>query len=302
MKRPSPEIAGASDIGRKRKENQDHFLIAKLRRHLQVVHTDVESRDCDELFGIDDGHLLVVADGMGGHSDGAMASDRAVKACSRHVLDMMEWFLKLSPENEDDFIDELKLAINAAQNSIWGKDRPTGKDSGTTVTMAYVLARRLYVVHAGDSRCYLLRGGELKQLTTDHTLAQKLLDEGALTSDEAETSRWRHVLWNCVGGREQRVQAEVSKVALEPDDQVLMCSDGLTGMIGDEQITKLLQESVSCEEAVDRLIEVANEAGGNDNISVIVARDLVGPSQGDSGCFPDDSLAELHHLEDTADI
>jgi protein phosphatase len=136
----------------------------------------------------------------------------------------------------------------------------------------------MYVVHAGDSRCYLLRNGELSQLTTDHTFAQKLLDENAITPEQAATSRWRHVLWNCVGGGEKRVTTEVTKTMLKPADTILLCSDGLTGMLSDTEIKTVVAGAASSREAVDRLISAANEAGGLDNISVIVARYASGRS------------------------
>ncbi len=266
------DVAGGSDIGRKREDNQDHYLIAGLRRQLEIVETDVAHDQCHELYGARPGRLLVVADGMGGHADGERASGAAVQACARYVLDMTHWFLKLSRENEDDFKRELERSLEVVQKSLFDAKEPASRQMGTTVTMAYIVWPRLYVVHAGDSRCYLLRNGELSQLTTDHTFAQKLLDENAITPEEAATSRWRHVLWNCVGGGEKRVTTEVTKTMLKPADTILLCSDGLTGMLSDTDIKTVVAGAASSREAVDRLISAANQAGGLDNISVIVAR------------------------------
>ncbi|WP_153555752.1 PP2C family protein-serine/threonine phosphatase [Roseimaritima sediminicola] len=270
-KQPTLDVAGRSDIGRRRAENQDHFLIADLHRQLEVVQTDIPLEKCNELYGNCLGRLMVIADGMGGHADGALASGTAVRACARYVLDMTNWFLKLSSSNEDDFKRELEDSLAVVQQSLYDRAVPHDRQMGTTVTMAYVVWPRLYVVHAGDSRCYLFRDNQLVQLTTDHTLAQKLLEDRAITPEEAATSRWRHVLWNCVGGSREQVETEVSKIVLAPRDKLLLCSDGLSGMLDDKQLSEALREEASSGKTVDRLIEAANQAGGTDNISVIVA-------------------------------
>ncbi|QEG41882.1 PP2C family protein-serine/threonine phosphatase [Roseimaritima ulvae] len=269
---PDFDVAGGSHVGRKRVENQDHFLVADLHRQLEIIETDVPHDQCTELYGSPLGRLMVVADGMGGHADGELASNAAVQACARYVLDMTDWFLKLSAANEDDFKRELTDALTEVQKSLFENSSPNSTRMGTTVTMAYIVWPRLYVVHAGDSRCYLLRGGDMQQLTTDHTLAQKLLDDEAITAEQAATSKWRHVLWNCVGGSKERVETEVIKTYLEPGDTVLLCSDGLSGMLSDEQIGDVVRHASSSREASEQLIRQANEAGGLDNISVIVAQ------------------------------
>lgn len=270
------DLAGASDIGLQRKQNQDHFLVAELRRVLSIIATDVPLANCNKLYGADPGQLLVVADGMGGHDDGEIASKRAVQACARYVLNMMEWFLKLSAQNVDDFVDELSECLNSAQQALWDEQATGELKMGTTLTLAYLLWPRMYVVHAGDSRCYVLRGGELTQLTTDHTVAQKLLEEHEITAEEAARSHWRHILWNCVGGNTKVVQPEVVRFDLQVGDQILLCSDGLTGMVDDELIRSTLESGKFASNAVERLISLANAAGGKDNITVVVANCRVG--------------------------
>ncbi len=272
------DIAGGSDVGRKRSENQDHYLIAKLRRQLVICDSDVPYEDCDAIYGCPEGRLLVVADGMGGHHDGERASRTAVMECARYVLDMMQWFLKLSADDEDDFTDELGNSLRRVQEKIWSQGTAATHKMGTTVTMAYVLWPKMYVVHAGDSRCYLLRDGKLRQVTTDHTIAQQLVDTGALTEEAANQSHWRHVLWNCVGGGDRRVEPEVVRCQLQEGDVVLLCSDGLTGMLDDEHLKRQLSKCDQSESAVKQLIDAANEKGGTDNISVIVNRVLRSPS------------------------
>ncbi|MEO8269753.1 MAG: protein phosphatase 2C domain-containing protein [Aureliella sp.] len=264
-------ISGASDIGKQRFENQDHFLVASLRRQLVVEQTDVSQSLHDELFGCQEGKLLVVADGMGGHSGGEIASRTAIEASARYVLDMMQWFLKLSPNNEQEFENELSDCLTTIQEQIWVRGGKHERQMGTTVTMAYLLWPRMFVIHAGDSRCYLLRDNELIQLTTDHTIAQQLIDSGGLAADDAAVAHWRHVLWNCVGG-DRQVRPEALRCPLKPNDIVILCSDGLTGMIDDSQIVSIVKSSNTSKQATARLIDAANSAGGHDNVTAIVCR------------------------------
>jgi protein phosphatase len=145
---------------------------------------------------------------------------------------------------------------------------------GTTLTMAYLLWPRLYVVHAGDSRCYLLRGNRLEQVTRDHTVAQRLVDEGALSAADAEQSRWSHVLYNCVGGGTHEIKPEVYRARVEPGDALLLCSDGLSKVVPDETIRQELARRQGAEQTCRRLVDLANEAGGPDNVTAVVARFL----------------------------
>lgn len=272
MRDDSFDIFGASHIGRQRSENQDHFLVADLRRQLLVRQTDIPQAEHEMLFGCQEGNLLVVADGMGGHLDGEVASRTAVESAAHYVLDMMHWFLKLSPGDEQEFEEELADCLKAIQQKIWAGGNSTKRRMGTTVTMAYLLWPRMFVVHAGDSRCYLHRAGRLQRLTTDHTIAQQLIDNGTLTCDEALLAKWGHVLWNCVGGSDRQVRPEVVRADLEEGDVVLLCSDGLTGMIDDATIAAILPAAATSQLATQQLIDAANAAGGSDNIAAIVCR------------------------------
>ncbi|OYP31001.1 PP2C family protein-serine/threonine phosphatase [Rhodopirellula sp. MGV] len=265
-------IAGRSDVGKKRSENQDHYLIADLRRQLTIRDTDVDHSDCgNELFGCQEGHLLVVADGMGGHADGEKASRIAVEASARYVLDMMHWFLKLTVSEEDDFVDELSQCLIAIQEKLWSESTDGIRTMGTTVTMAYILPPKMYVVHAGDSRCYLIRDKEIQQLTTDHTIAQQMITDGGFEKDDPSLRHWRHVLWNCVGASDKLVRPEAIRTELKAGDRVLLCSDGLSGVLNDETILETVLEAGSCEQASEMLINRANEAGGPDNITAVIS-------------------------------
>ncbi len=152
--------------------------------------------------------------------------------------------------------------------------RPERRGMGTTLTMAYILWPQLYVVHVGDSRGYLFRPPKLEQITRDQTMAQQLVDRGVLAPEEAPRSRWSHVLWSCLGGGSGHLTPEVYKATLAVGDTLLLCSDGLTARLHDEQLLAPLREGGSAAETCRRLIAAANEAGGSDNITAVVARFL----------------------------
>ena len=130
---------------------------------------------------------------------------------------------------------------------------------GTTVTMSYLLWPKMYVVHAGDSRCYLFRQGVLRQLTTDHTIAQQFVDSGSMSIDDPGLAHWRHVLWNCVGGGAEKVRPEAIRIRLQVSDTILLCSDGLCGMVGNDVIAAVLAEDLASNQSVNALIDAAKQ-------------------------------------------
>jgi protein phosphatase len=258
-----------------RDSNQDQFLIANLYKALELYRTSLDVTDHTRLFGRSQGKLLLVADGMGGHAGGERASALAVDTVTTYVLNSLRWFLRLEEEGEEDFVDDLKVALEKCQQCVAAEsERVSGRHGmGTTLTMVYVIWPRAYIVHAGDSRCYLFRDSKLWQITRDHTMAQEFVDAGVLSEEEAEESRWSHTLWNSIGGADD-VQPEVYKAELSMGDALLLCSDGLTKHLNDEQIEKWLARSDTAEIACRQLVENANQAGGADNITVVVARFL----------------------------
>jgi protein phosphatase len=139
--------------------------------------------------------------------------------------------------------------------------------------MTYTVWPNLYVLHAGDSRCYLIRDGYVEQLTNDHTMARRLVEAGGIHPKDAVNSRWSNVLWNVLGGKSQEeIQAEVRQVKLHPGDRLMLCTDGLHRYVNNDVILKTLNDCESCEEACRRFVRIANDAGGEDNVTVIVAQ------------------------------
>jgi protein phosphatase len=275
MNETTVDVFGATDVGRKRKVNEDQFMIGELSKSILVRQTSLSHADHQRFHGGAQGKLLIVADGMGGHGGGDVASSVAVDTLVRYVLNIMPWFFGLTDAREDELMDELKAALQRCQKSVLRAAESEGGDSrmGTTLTMAYVLWPRLYVVHAGDSRCYLSRASSLEQVTRDHTMAQQLVDQKVMSPDQAEKSKWSSVLWNAIGGGKDELSPEVYRGTLEMGDTLVLCSDGLTKHLDDDAISSQLHaHPTSAREAAEALVRKANERGGTDNVTVVVAR------------------------------
>lgn len=264
--------SGLTDPGKVRASNQDQFLIAALRKALQVERTSLPAPEVQ--YGSDQSHLFVVADGMGGHAGGEKASALAIDSVEAFILDTLQWFARFKGKEEDKLLADFQSALGRANARLLAEaaKRPELHGMGTTLTLAYRLNDMLFVAHVGDSRCYLLRNRLLYRLTRDHTLVEEMVRRGALKPEEAAHHQWRHVVTNAVGGDSPEVTVEVHKVHLEAGDAVLLCSDGLTNMVPDEDIARTLQAEAEPERACKQLVAQANEQGGKDNITVIVAR------------------------------
>jgi protein phosphatase len=262
---------GLSDPGKVRETNEDQFLIALLLKALQVERTSLPQAKLQH--SSDRSHLFVVADGMGGHAGGKKASALAIDSVESFILQTFKWFAQCRGNEQDQVLADFQCALGRANARILAEsaDRPELHGMGTTLTLAYSLNNELFVAHVGDSRCYLCRHGILYRLTRDHTVVEELVRHGALSAEEATHHRLRHVITNAVGGNSPDVKVEVHKVHLEDGDRVLLCSDGLTNMVPDEEINQLLQSEAEPEQACRRLVACANEAGGKDNITVVVA-------------------------------
>ena len=235
------EVGSATDIGRVRERNEDSLLV--------------------------DPPLYVVADGMGGHRGGQVASQVALEA--------MEG---LATEGPGSLADHVRRANSAVWDRSVEDERLSGM--GTTLTAARIDGGSALIAHVGDSRAYLLRDGSLQQLTTDHTLVARMVKSGEITEAEAEVHPHKNVLTRALGTDEQ-VEVDEDSIALVDGDRLVLCSDGLTGMVTEDQIQAILENSEQPQQAADRLVKAANRAGGIDNITVVVL-DAVG-EEGDPG-------------------
>lgn len=267
------EVHGASDIGRVRARNEDQFLIAQLGRTIQIVRTSLPL--ADQFSSLTrPAWLFVVADGIGGHAGGDLASSVATDAVASYVFEMMPWFFRLEPAREEDLVRELERALARSQDRVQevaGHKGLGDANIGTTLTMAYVLWPDAVVVHVGDSRCYLARDETLYRLTHDHTLAAQLAATDAGLTEPAVES-FRHVLVNAVGGGTAELAPEVRRLRLQQDDALLLCTDGLHGAVTEEQILAAIGRRHPAERCCERLVSLANDTGGRDNVTVVLAR------------------------------
>lgn len=265
---------GITDVGQVRESNEDQFLIADLDKSILLRQTSLPPDDHTRLFGGPQGHLFLVADGIGGTPGGGTASRLAVETLTRYVLTTLPWFFRLREDEEHDLGDELRAALEVCQRNIREAQvaDPGRGRMGTTLTLAYVLWPRMYVVHAGDCRAYLFRNDTPHQITRDHTMAQKLVEAGQLSPELAEGSRWSHVIYNCIGGGRDDLNPDVYKVTLRVGDTLLICSDGVTKVVPEDRIAAAVRDGAGAAAAAKRLVEEANAAGGPDNITAVVAR------------------------------
>lgn len=267
------QSAGKTDIGLRRSSNQDCYLVARLRRGMCVDDTSLPM--ADRLHGRMQGEVLIVADGMGGHAGGERASALAIGYLIDRLLDSFHCATD-DEASRNDFLSSLETMVQDthARILVESHNDPDVRGMGTTLTMAYIQWPRMYVAHAGDSRCYVV-GKSVRQITEDHTMARRLVQSGGLDPAEESTSRWSNVLWNVLGGRnEDNIVVQTELVHLEPDDVVILCSDGLHRYLDEPTILNFLGEPPRDGEfahhVCDRLIEHAREQGGEDNITAAV--------------------------------
>ena len=258
------ESAGATSTGLLRRNNEDHFAVALVERSLEIAST---SLDAPPETRREVGMLLAVADGMGGHAAGRTASRIAVQT-------LIELVAGIAWQRDGRRLCELLSQCFAeAERRLReeGEAHPDRQKMGTTLSMALVRWPRLYLAHAGDSRCYLLRDSRLELLTRDHTFATQLIEKGVIDAEGAESSPMRNVLVNAIGGNGDDVRTDTSVHELRDGDALLLCTDGVSGQVKESRIAEILLSSSDPQSAAEKLVAAADEAGGKDNATAIVA-------------------------------
>lgn len=212
--------------------------------------------------------LFIVADGMGGQSAGERASAMAVELIPKRI----EQLLDFEKANAKTVGEVLEKSITHANSEIiaLSEVEPGLRNMGTTVVMMVRVADRFFFVGVGDSRAYELRGGKLRQLTTDHSVTQALLDTGTISPEEAKTHRYRNVLYKYLGSRDGASGATVTEIVPRPGDRFMLCSDGLNDGLDGSEITRVLQCSNDPQEVAEKLVKAALDAGSRDNVTCIV--------------------------------
>ncbi len=253
---PRLDVGWATDVGSIRDHNEDSVL---------VISAVQEGDDQQPPFG-----LFIVADGMGGHRAGEAASSLAARVSAHHITSRcyLPALLRTESDAYQPSLTEILVdAVLAANDAVYQQVR----GGGTTLTCALVLGPQAYIAHVGDSRACLIDEARLEQITHDHTLVERLIENGQLTADEAANHPQQNVLYRAVGqGSQLEVDTHVRRIP--PDNHLLLCSDGLWNVLGSAKITQLIQDTPSVQSACQSLVAAANRAGGPDNITVILWR------------------------------
>ncbi len=266
------DVSGLSHPGKVRARNEDHFIVNRIGRYLETVLTTLPPGEVPDRAE-EAGYAMIVADGMGGHAGGELASRMAISGLVKLVLAMPDWIFRLDETVSSHAKKRSKQRFRHLNSLLieQGRQDPTVRGMGTTLTAARSMGRQLQIVHVGDSRAYLLRDARLLRLTRDHTYVQLLVDSGQLSEEEAASFGARHLLVNALGGSNEDVEVDVDRLRLITGDRLLLCSDGLTDMVDDDEICQVLVECRESAEACRRLVDLALAAGGRDNVTVVVA-------------------------------
>jgi protein phosphatase len=273
------DVCGLTHPGLVRTENQDLFLIATLHKSMRVIQTSVPADALGDLRSPSRGYVLLVADGVGGTPGGRDASQTALRSIVDYVLSAMDLYQQLDEDIEPEFEAELRRSVELSHEAVrqaGGADEDRA-GMATTLTMVCFRWPKAYIVHVGDSRGYRLRNGELERLTKDQTMAQAMVDAGALSPDQAARSRLNHILYSALGA----TRAEPYSVTTDArwDDRMLLCTDGITKHISDDEIREALRTMTTAEITARNLLQLALDRGGSDNTTLIVGRLNRGPGQ-----------------------
>jgi protein phosphatase len=264
---PSPpdisiEVFGKTDVGLVREHNEDNFLIADVTGGVRTA----EPRTPFSFKLGEKGAALLVCDGMGGAAAGEVASQMAVDS-------IYEALASSEPQQRDAFARLLRRAVQQANERIFiqSRDNQSERGMGTTCSVAALVDDTLVIAQIGDSRCYILRDGKLAQVTKDQSLAWQLIEAGAMTADEAKAFEHANIILQALGVQE-RVEVVLSQVQLRKGDVTLLCSDGLHGPVGDDEILSVLIAESNLQNAGEALIQKALDRDGPDNITVVLGR------------------------------
>jgi PPM family protein phosphatase len=265
------DFGACSHLGNVRRNNEDHYAVICRKRSREVLLTNMPRADLS--LPDDESYVLVVADGMGGAVFGELASRLALKTADELVGSACGWITKLQDVDFPPIQDRIQAYADLIHETLvdYGQSDPRLAGMGTTLTCAHALGSDVIIAHVGDSRAYHFREGTVEQVTRDQTLAQELMDAGMPARD---TARFRHILTNCLGGDARAVRSEVYHLRLQDGDALLLCTDGLSDLIGNHEIAPVLDECGTAQDACDRLVRMALDRGGKDNITVVLGRFL----------------------------
>ncbi len=283
------EISARTDLGRTRDHNEDTFLVADLTRGTTDFLEDGKAAVGPR------GSLFLVADGMGGAAAGEVASAMAADTIFEHLR--TAW-TPAALDSSDDFTIRMRDAVETANERIhrFALEHPESRGMGTTATVAGMFGSRLYLAQVGDSRAYLIRGGQATQLTKDQSLIQRLVDAGEMTEEQAAQSERRNIILQALGP-DPRIRVDFTYQDIARGDVLVLCSDGLSGQLSRAELGPLVAEVKDVNTICARLIEIANSRGGPDNITAVVVR-FDGPGLPAPEGQPEPPGYRAYHLPD----
>ena len=264
------EFGALSHQGSVRSENEDRYLVLKLGRDQETLLTNVTESGLPFSFQ-EWGYLFSVADGTSDeHAQGSTASSLALVTAVQLLLRFGRWNLRIDDRVAKEVMDRTRLFYARLSDVV--AERTKGDPlmrAGTTLTTAFSAGNELFVAHVGDSRAYLWRNEKLHRLTHDQTYAQLLADAGQISQEEVDTHHLRHVLTEALGVSEGKINMQVKRLQLEDADCVLLCTNGLTNMVAEDQLATILKQSLRTQDTCEQLVNAALENGGTDNITVL---------------------------------
>lgn len=266
------DLCGLTHQGRVRKENQDHFFIASIHKAMKVLQTSIPEDSLGDVLSPSRGLVFLVADGVGGVPGGKDASHTALRTIVDYVLHTMDLYVQLDQDIEPQFHAELRRSVELSHEAVRQAGEADEDRAGmaTTLTMVCIRWPKAYIVHVGDSRGYRLRDGALELITKDQTMAQAMVDAGAMSPVQAATSQLSHVLYSALGA--SRAEPYTVVTDCRWDDVMLLCTDGITKHVSEDEIRDALRRSTSAETTAKELLQLALDRGGSDNATLIVGR------------------------------
>jgi protein phosphatase len=267
------DVFALSHQGHVRQQNEDHYLVARNGRYLETVFSNLSENRPGYRFE-DAAYGIIVADGVGGERSGEVASREAIMGVLELALRTPDWQFGWGQKEKNTVMSRMQDRILQVNETLLQQADADAALDGmcTTLTAALTHGKDLIVGHVGDSRAYLLRQGKLEKLTRDHTLAEHLRETGEDIEKDNLLRELGSVLMQALGATNRDVRPDINHFTLEDDDQLLLCTDGLTNMVDDFLITSVLNGAESAQSACRELVELALVAGGRDNVTVVVAR------------------------------
>ena len=267
------DVAGLSHPGKVRTNNEDSFLVTRFGRSMHTVQTNLPLEDAPRDHS-EIGYAMMVADGVGGAAGGEIASRTAIKTLIALAIETPDWIMRLNDRRGKRVMQRMEERLNRLKYAFVERINadPSLTGMGTTATAALSVGSDLIISHVGDSRAYLFTANQLLRLTKDQTMAQLLADLGVIKKDEVEIHHARHVLTSAITAGGDKTEVELHQVMLADGDQLVLCSDGLTEMLSDAELADVLKKNQPANTACQELLDLALEAGGKDNITIVVAR------------------------------